>query len=112
MSSWVAERGLRCILLASLASLASCVCGLHSEVTTHSCLIGSLEASSRWVDAWKLVEGTIYAFIPIIRIVFPWTPAQCRTTGANTVLSKVIYKNSYTNTINAPCLFYTSSTQF
>jgi hypothetical protein len=31
---------------------------------------------------------------------------------ANTVLSKVIYKNSYTNTINAPCLLYTSSTQF
>jgi hypothetical protein len=67
----------RCILL---ASLASCVCGLHSGVTTHSCLIGSLEASWRWVDAWKLVEGTIYAFIPVIRIVFPWTPAQCRTT--------------------------------
>jgi hypothetical protein len=31
---------------------------------------------------------------------------------ANTVLPKVIYKNSYANTINAPCLFYTLSTQF
>ena len=30
----------------------------------------------------------------------------------NTVLSKVIYKNSYTNTINAPRLLCTLSTQF